>query len=255
LQKDIEQRLTAEKVEKEKGKKIAEEERLEWPPQEVNMAGLFAAEGQTQEISPADKLAEVDLSAARAETILGPYETFASFSEDKFNQNMLAAEIYLKQGKYYRAADAYTLASLYKPDDPLAYAGKSHALFASGEYMSSALFLSRCLQIFPEYARLKIDIVAMVGDRDKLETRVVDVEEWLGKSGAPELQFLLAYVYYQMDRLDKAKEAISEAYRLMPQDTAVRVLKKAIDDTPIPPAAGEGSSRRITDDTRFEPSW
>jgi tetratricopeptide (TPR) repeat protein len=162
---------------------------------------------------------------------------------------MRAGEQYLKQGRYYRAADAYTLASLYKPKDPLAYAGKSHALFASGEYMSSALFLSRTLQIFPEYARFKIDIVAMVGDRDKLESRIVDVEEWLKRSDAPELQFLLAYVYYQMDRLQPAKDAIGAAFKKMPQSPAVLALKKAIEDSS---AANEGSSQRITDGTELK---
>ncbi|GAI11990.1 unnamed protein product, partial [marine sediment metagenome] len=105
--------------------------------------------------------------SAKAREILGEHKTFASFAEDKFNRHMRAAEEYLKRGRYYRAADAYTLAAIYKPDDPLAYAGKSHALFAAGEYMSSALFLSRALEIFPEYAQFKIDLVAMVGDKDK----------------------------------------------------------------------------------------
>jgi len=232
LQKKLESALAAQQPEKaaEESKKSAGE--------------------QTQEGSQAAKLAEVDLSVASAKGVLGPFETFASFSEDKFNQNMRVAELYLKQGRYYRAADAYTLASLYKPDDPLAYAGKSHALFASGEYMSSALFLSRALQIFPEYARFKIDIEAMVGDRDKLETRVVDVEEWVKRSGAPELQFLLAYVYYQMDRPRPAKEAIDAACEKMPQSPAVLALKKAIEDSPA--ADKDGSSQRITDGARPE---
>ncbi len=193
-------------------------------------AGEEPAEEQTQEGYQAKKLAEIDLLSTKAKAILGPFETFASFSEDKFNQHMRVGEQYLKQGRYYRAADAYTLASIYKPDDPLAYAGKSHALFASGEYMSSALFLSRALRIFPGYAKFKIDLVAMVGDRDKLETRVADAEEWLGRSGAPELQFLLAYVYYQMDRLQRAKEAINATYEKMPEAPAVLALKKAIEE-------------------------
>ncbi len=171
---------------------------------------------------------DVDVSAG-AKGILGPHETFASFSTDKFNQHLRAGERYLKQGRYYRAADSYTLASIYKPDDPLPYAGRSHALFAAGEYLSSALFLSRALEIFPEYARFKIDLVAMVGDRDKLESRIADVEEWLQRSGAPELQFLLGYVYYQMGRLQRAKQAIDAAYEKMPDSPAVIALKRAID--------------------------
>ncbi len=201
---------------------------------------------QTREKSQAEKLAGAASSVAGAKAILGPYETFASFSQDKFNQTMRVAEIYLKQGKYYRAADAYTLASLYKPNDPLAYAGKSHALFASGEYMSSALFLSRALQIFPEYAEFKIDLVAMVGSRDQLESRVADVKEWLDRSDAPELQFLLAYVYYQMDRPVQAKEAIDAASEKMPQSPPVLTLKKAIEEAPAAEDKA-GSSLRITD--------
>lgn len=197
------------------------------PAEGEEEAAEEAAGGEGEEGPPIDELSGVRLSA-RAKTVMGSYESFASFSEDKFNRYIRAAEQYLKQGKYYRAADAYTLASIYKSDDPLAYAGKSHALFAAGEYMSSALFLSRALAIFPEYARFKIDIEAMVGDRDKLESRVADVEEWLGRSGAAELQFLLGYVYYQMDRPERAKEAIDGAYEKMPDAPAVIALKEAI---------------------------
>ncbi len=214
------------------------------PEKAVEEGNKPTGEQQTQEGSLADKRAD-KFAGADLRGVLGHYETFASFSQDKFNQTMRVAELYLKQGRYYHAADAYTLASLYRPADPLAYAGKSHALFASGEYMSSALFLSRALQIFPEYAQFKIDIEAMMGGRDKLETRVVDVEEWMKRSGAPELQFLLAYIYYQMGRPMPAKEAIDAASEQMPQSSAVLALKKAIEDNPIP-AADKDSSLRIT---------
>jgi len=173
--------------------------------------------------------------SAKAREILGEHKTFASFAEDKFNRHMRAAEEYLKRGRYYRAADAYTLAAIYKPDDPLAYAGKSHALFAAGEYMSSALFLARALEIFPEYAQFKIDLVAMVGDKDKLESRVANVEEWLDESNAAELQFLLGYVYYQMGRQEEAEKMIYAAFKRMPESPAVVALKKAITSSLRPP--------------------
>lgn len=178
---------------------------------------------------PDDQLSEEDVSA-RAAQIMGQYDSFASFSEDKFNLNIRAAEEYLKQGRFYRAADAYTLALIYKPHDPLAYAGKCHALFAAGEYMSSALFLSRALEIFPDYVRFKIDIEAMVGDRDTLETRIADINQMLEKDDVPELQFLLAYLYYQMGRLERASHSIKAAYEKMPEAPAVVTLKKAIGD-------------------------
>ncbi|MHC4110382.1 MAG: tetratricopeptide repeat protein [Planctomycetota bacterium] len=185
-------------------------------------------EKQITSIIPRDELTGLALSV-RAQSIMGEHKTFASYSEDNFNQHMRAAEQYLKEGKYYRAADAYTLASMYKRDDPLAYAGKSHALFAAGGYMSSALFLSRTLEIFPEYARFKVDLVAMVGDRDKIESRIGDIKLWIEKSGSADLQFLLGYVYYQIGRAEEAKKSIDAAYEKLPAAPAVIALKKAID--------------------------
>ncbi|MHC4316728.1 MAG: hypothetical protein ACYSW3_30165 [Planctomycetota bacterium] len=135
-------------------------------------------EKEITSVKPSEELSGVALSV-RAQSIRGEHKTFASYANDKFNEHMRAAEQYLKEGKYYQAADTYTLASIYKSKDPLAYAGKSHALFAAGGYMSSALFLSRTLEIFPEYARFKIDLVGMVGDRDKVESRIANIEEWL----------------------------------------------------------------------------
>ena len=126
-----------------------------------------------------EELAQVDMSSAKAQALLGEHKTFASYSKDKFNVLMREGEKFLKDGKYYKAIDSFSMASVYKPRDPLAMAAKSHALFAAGEYMSSALFLARSLNVFPGYARMKIDIVGMVGDRDKLESRIVDVEQWI----------------------------------------------------------------------------
>lgn len=187
------------------------------------------ADEKTEEVksSALDEFSEEQISV-KAKTLLGKHKTFASYSTSKFNQYMLAGEEYLKQGKYYLAADAYTMASVYKPSDPLAYAGKSHALFAAGEYMSSALFLSRALEIFPEYANFKVDIAAMIDNQDLLEKRIADIRQWASKSETPELKFLLAYIFYQMNQSEWSRQAINSAYEKMPE-SAVAALKKAID--------------------------
>lgn len=158
------------------------------------------------------------------------YKSFAVLSDDRFNQHIRAAEGFMKQGRFYRAADAYTLASIYKPNDPLGYAGKSVALFASGEYLSSSLFLARALEIFPEYAKVKIDLVGMIGDKDTVENRILEARDWMDKSDSGELEFLLSYIYYQMDRLEFAKQSIEAAAKKMPDSPAVAAMKKAIDE-------------------------
>jgi hypothetical protein len=160
----------------------------------------------------------------------GIYKSFAAFSDDKFNQYISSAESYMKQGRYYRAADAYTMAAVYKPKDPLGYAGKSQALFAAGEYMSSSLFLARALEIFPDYAKAKIDLVGMIGDKDTIENRILEAREWRERSQSGELEFLLSYVYCQMDRMEFARQMIESATKKLPDSPAVAAMKKAVDE-------------------------
>ncbi len=157
------------------------------------------------------------------------YKTFASESGDEFNHYMEAAEQYLKEGKFYQASDAYSLASIYKPMDPLSYAGKSHALFGAGEYLSSARLLSFALKIFPAYANVKVDLVEIFGDKKLIDLRIIELAKWATESKSAELHLLLAYIFYQMDEQTAAEAAIDEAYKKMPEDEAVLALKKAIE--------------------------
>ena len=168
-----------------------------------------------------------DLSAD-AERIQGPQGSLESFSQSRFDKHVTDAEGHLKAGRYYRAVDSFTLAAVYQPDNPVVLAGKSHALFAAGEYMSSALFLARMLAVRPDYVEVKVDLAAMLGGADKLTERIADVEQWLSRSGSAQLQFLLSYIYFHMDRLDRAKQSIAAAYEKMPHSPAVDALRTAI---------------------------
>jgi len=159
---------------------------------------------------------------------MGPHESIQSLSDDKFSRHMQAAEDYLRAGKYYKAADSFALALIYGPDNPQALVGKSHALFAAGEYMSSALFLSRALAIRPDYAKSKIDLVTLLGDRSRLARRIGELEQWSARSGSPALGLLLGYVYFQTGRLNEAARAIEAAHMKIPQSPAIAATKSAI---------------------------
>jgi len=161
---------------------------------------------------------------------MGPHSSLESLSESKFNQHMREAEEHLKAGRYYRAASCFSLASVYQSGNPLALAGRGHALFAAGEYVSSALFLSRALAVSPEYLLMKVDLVVMLGDENKLAGRIADIEQWLAQSGSSQLQFLLGYVYYRTGQMLRAKQAIDAAYEKTPESPAVQAMKIAIDN-------------------------
>ena len=163
-----------------------------------------------------------------AEQIKGSHDSLESFSQSRFNQHLSAARDHLKAGRYYRSVDSFTLATVYQPNNPVVLAGKGHALFAAGEYMSSALFLARALAVQPGYMQSKVDLTAMLGGAEKLSERIADVEQWLARSGSAQLQFLLGYVYFRTDRLNQAKQAIAEAYETMPQSQAIVALRMAI---------------------------
>jgi tetratricopeptide (TPR) repeat protein len=186
--------------------------------------------GKNEEPNTGGQRSELStISKETAAAMKDIHKSFAIEANDKFNYYMKSAEDFLKQGKYYRAADAYTLASIYKPSDPLAYAGRSHALFASGEYMSSAYFLTMAINMFPQYVNFKIDLNAMIPDKDRLESRIADVKVWIERTNSPELNFLLAYVYYQLGKTDLAAKAIGTASQKMPYSQAVKALEQAIE--------------------------
>jgi len=198
----------------------------------LEFTGISNYENAQKKSSPLDevnKLSQADISA-EANRIMGRHKSIDSLSESRFNQHMRDAEEHLKAGRYYRAASSFSLASVYQADNPMALAGRGHALFAAGEYVSSALFLSRALAISPEYLQIRVDFVPMLGDGNKLAGRIADIEQWLARSGSSQLQFLLGYVYYRTGQLLQAKQAIDAAYEKTPESPAVQVMKITIDN-------------------------
>ncbi|UCC98274.1 MAG: hypothetical protein JSW66_20820 [Phycisphaerales bacterium] len=193
-------------------------------------AGGADSQDQTSALSDFGKMSRAEI-ATEARRIMGPHTSLESLSHARFSEYIRAAEEHLRAGRYYRAADSFALAAVYEPDHPAVLAGKSHALFAAGEYMSSALFLSRALSVLPEYAQVEVDLVALLGGQGRIARRLADIEQWYARSGSGQLQFLLSYVYYRMGRLVEAQRAIEAAYQKMPQLPAVRTMKAAIDGT------------------------
>jgi len=197
----------------------------------LELPGTNVGIGSQEKVSPLEelnKLSQADLSA-EARRIMGTHHSVESFSQARYDQHMLAAEANLKNGLFYNSADFFAMASIYKPDDPQAIAGRGHALFAAGDYASSALFISRALTVSPEYIQTRIDLAAMLGGQENLVGRITDVQRLMQGNGSSELQLLLGYVYYRAGALNQAKQAIDALYQKTPQSPAVRAIKAAID--------------------------
>jgi hypothetical protein len=175
------------------------------------------------------KFSLTDLSPGAGD-ISGSKNNPENFSMSRFNHHFQKAQEQLKSGRYFAAADSFAMASIYKADEPLCLAGRGHALLAAGEYISSALFLSRAIEVDSEFLKKKIDLAATLGGQHILGSRIADIKEWLLRSGSGQLDFLLGYIYYRIGRLGPAQEAIDAAYAKMPQSAAVLAVKKAVED-------------------------
>jgi len=144
---------------------------------------------------------------APADEVPQTYENASSITQRQFDQYMATAATNMRLGRFDRAADSFTLASVYIPHDPRAHLGKSHALLAVGDYVNSAASLARAVELDAQLALKKVNLVETIGGPDSFVERISKLEE-LAQGGDASLQFVLAYVYHQMDRLNEAKTAV-----------------------------------------------
>ncbi len=135
-----------------------------------------------------------------------------AYAQTKFNTFMKAGEMYLKQGSYDRAEDAYSLACVYKSGHALAVAGKSHALLAQRAYSRSALFLVRALNDLPAYAETHVGLLDLVGGLDAVKDHIDRLESCADGKHVPELKLLLAFIYVQMNDVGLAQETLKNVY-------------------------------------------
>jgi len=187
------------------------------------------------ELKVGEKIELPEVDHAKAAAIRGPHKTFKSWAQAKYTEYMQAAVKFLKEGKYYKAADAFTLAGVYSLKNPLPFGGKSLALFAAGEYMSSAFFLQKAITLSPDYAKRRINMTAVLTDKDMIQDRIIELATFQQKSKSPALAFLMAYMFYQGNNMVGAQQAIKLASEHMGNDPALISLKKAV------AAAGAGA--------------
>jgi hypothetical protein len=145
-----------------------------------------------------------------------------------FARHLEIARDLQRQGQYARAADAFTLALAYRPNDAGAHLGKGLTLLAAGQYAGSASSLARAMELDSQAALKKTDLVKLAGGADAFIARFNDLARKAGTDPAPEQHFLLAYIYYQADQLDQAKTAIEAARTGSAWPASVEILRAAI---------------------------
>lgn len=196
---------------------------------------VFQASGN-QDQRNVDRVPDQTRNTISTQDGVGPSSRSARSSpENDDSPSAKAFAHYLREGQqfmqcrnYRRAAEVFTLASAYRPHNARAHLGKGHALLATGEYLDSALCVGKAVELDLSYVLQKMDLIQLVGGPDAFITHFNELDRRIEAEGGPHLRFLMAYIYYQMDRPQEAKATIDAAQRLLPASIPIDLLRAAI---------------------------
>jgi tetratricopeptide (TPR) repeat protein len=163
-----------------------------------------------------------------AKKLLGDHKNFESLAKEKFAKYQELAENFMKQGKYYDAINSWQLAEVWYNNHPDSSMGRGQALFAAGEYMSSVYYVEKAMAFSELYAAQKTDLLKLI-DQTVFSENMIELEDIYKRSKSYRLGFLLAYLDYQAQKIDKSTEYLTAIEDRMIQSQAYLNLKKAVD--------------------------
>lgn len=156
------------------------------------------------------------------------YPDFEHLAAARAEDYLFLGEEFLKNGQYYKAADAFELASVWDRKNPLLVLARSHALFAAGEYMSSAFYLSQAVEMEPKVLESRFEWASLLDSRDAFENRLTELSTWQQRSNSPELALLMGYILFQDGKLTRARISAEYAEDMMPDSQAAKILVQAV---------------------------
>ena len=151
---------------------------------------------------------------------------FAGRGRDLFNLHMKRARAYMRDGKFYKAAGQYELASAANQRNPLARMGLCVAHFCAGEPLTASVHLRRSFAMFPALMATGVDVNAMIGPtvlRHRLATLVKRVARQPAENKRAEddkrmLTLLLTFMHKNAGNADEAKLAAESLKRIAKGD-------------------------------------
>lgn len=148
----------------------------------------------------------------------------AAINQKQYQSYMTQGNTLMAQGRFYNAADSFGSALFFSPKNVSAVIAKSHALFAAGEFMSSAFYLDQAIELSKEVSQAPVDMEALLGDTQVLGQRMDDLKNWQERTGNPMLLFLQGYAQLKMGNAEEAKASLDKALALQPEMASIKVL-------------------------------
>ncbi len=136
----------------------------------------------------------------------------------------------MRQGKYYQAAEAFEKAVIHDSAGPTGLLARAHALFAAGEFVSSAQSLNQALVQDPKLLETKIDLPELFGNDKKFNLRLEELDRLSEQTQYPVLSFLKGYLLFRTGLPVQAKTALTQARRAQFDIPAIDHLLNAINN-------------------------
>jgi tetratricopeptide (TPR) repeat protein len=169
-----------------------------------------------------ESLNQLGTAARWAKDVLdSPVTTFVGRNENRLNEYMASGEEAMKQGDYYKAARLFGAASTIDVVNPLPYLDRGHALAAAGDYISAVRNLEQGIRLFPHIAAFKLDLIALVGQKDVFDVRRADLEGRLAGREQYELRFLLGYLELYSGLADEGMKNLRTAAKEAPVESPI----------------------------------
>ena len=154
----------------------------------------------------------------------------AGTSGGLFNRYMTQGDDLLRAGRFYQAASAYSRAQIIHEFNPLAALGAGLAYLGAGESHRASFQLRRSIRLFPELARVRVDVDGLVG-ADVIDRRLAEIRDQLGETVEPgEMPqvFMLTFLHANRGDLEAARRWAAELAPLAEGDPRLSDYAEAI---------------------------
>lgn len=167
----------------------------------------------------------------------GTVRSFVGTEQSRLNQELASAEADLKAGRYYDAARRYAMAQAIDMSNPMPLFGRSMALLAAGDYLTSANDLFRAIQSSDRQLGLRIDMTSFIPDMTALDRRRAFLEQRLENLEDFRLRFLLGFAEYSSGLTEIGLKDMQKATTAMPDH--MEAVKRYVETLSVRHAGGE----------------
>lgn len=201
------------------------------PSAETKAAGLPAdltRPGQAERTAPPDAQA-AEQPTADAQFYTDPKTQALSANQQRFEHYMQLGYQLIGEQRYYQAVDAFATAGIYQSKDARAMLGKAYALFAAGEFMSSAYYLEQAINHDERLASQRAPVDKLFAVPEDYQKRLEDIDRWQNRTENANLAFLHGYLRFATGDDVMAKELLTKAIRPHPDYRAAQLILAAIE--------------------------